>query len=96
MERINMSLDDDMRFIEHLKQTSGSTKEMIEKWLEHKNNDEQWKATVAEVKAYNKEIERIYSKIESDYEEHKDMIKDALDHYLRDTFDLDTLKRMLK
>lgn len=91
-----MSLDDDLKYIDHLKQNSGSTKEMLEKWIEQKNNDEKWKATMAEVKAYTKEIERIHRTIESDYEEHKDMIKDALDHYLRDTFDLDTLKRMLK
>jgi hypothetical protein len=65
----------------------------ITEWLKDKDNDPHWKAITAEVKAYNKEIKRITSIIECDYDRYSDTIAEALDYYFREAYRLEDLKK---
>ena len=65
----------------------------ITEWLKDKENDPHWLEVQEEVKAYNKEIGRITNIIESDYDRHAELIKEALDFYFREAYNLKDLKK---
>ncbi len=68
-------------------------KAMIEAWLAEMEKDPHHQAVMAEVKAYNKEIKRITSIVECNYDRHAELISEALDFYLREAYRLEDLQK---
>ena len=68
-------------------------KKQIDDWFTERDNDPHHQAVMAEVKAYDKEIKRITSIVECDYDRHCGLIADALDFYLREAYRLEDLKK---
>lgn len=68
-------------------------KKQIDDWFTERDNDQHHQAVMAEVKAYNKEIKRITSIVECNYDRHAELISEALDFYLREAYRLEDLKK---
>ena len=68
-------------------------KKQIDDWFTERDNDPHHHAVMAEVAEYNKEIKRITSIVEGNYDRHCGLIADALDYYLRDAYRLEDLKK---
>ena len=67
-------------------------KKQIDDWFKAKEQDPHWVAMQKEVRETDREIKRIVSNIECDYERHSNLIADALDSYLRE-YTLEDLKK---
>lgn len=70
-----------------------AVKKQIDDWFTERDNDPHHKAVMAEVKAYNAEIKRITGVVESNYDRHAELISEAIDFYLRETYRLEDLKK---
>ena len=68
-------------------------KKQIDDWFAEKEKDPHWQAVQAEVKAYDREIKRIVSNIECDYDRYSDTIAEALGYYFRECYRLEDLKK---
>lgn len=68
-------------------------KALIDQWLAEMEKDPHHQAVMEEVKAYNKEIKRITSIVECNYDRHAELISEALDFYLREAYKLEDLKK---
>ena len=68
-------------------------KAMIDAWLSELEKDRHHQAVVAEVKAYDTEIKRITQIIENNYDRNAELVREALDFYLREAYKLEDLKK---
>lgn len=68
-------------------------KAMIDAWLSELEKDPHHQAVMAEVKAYDTEIKRITQIIENNYDRNAELVREALDFYLREAYKLEDLKK---
>ena len=68
-------------------------KKQIDDWFKEKEQDPHWVAMQKEARETDREIKRIRSNIECDYERYSNLIADALDYYLRECYKLEDLKK---
>lgn len=68
-------------------------KAMIDAWLSELEKDPHHQAVVAEVKEYDREIKRITQIVENNYDRNSELVREALDFYLREAYKLEDLKK---